>query len=63
LHHFERWEERGGEGRAAYLLASIDLGETLGTSLLLRLALLQEGLRDQNIVLSGDGAVACQIST
>jgi len=45
------------------LLARIDLGETLGTSLLLRLALLQEGLRDQNIVLSGDGAVACQIST
>src|SRR4051812_6256480 len=38
-----------------YSLLLLDLGLTLSAGLLLRLALLQEGLRDQNVVLGGDG--------
>jgi hypothetical protein len=40
-----------------YLLAGIALLGLLGTLLLLRLALLEEGLWDQDLVLGGDGAV------
>ena len=38
-----------------YSLLLLDLGLALSAGLLLRLALLQEGLRDQDIVLDGDG--------
>lgn len=37
------------------LLLLVGLGSPLGASLLLRLALLQEGLRDQNLLVGGDG--------
>ena len=37
------------------LLLLLDLGGLLGASLLLALALLQEGLRDQDLVFGGDG--------
>ena len=40
------------------LLLLLDLGGLLGASLLLALALLQEGLRDQDLVFGGDGTVA-----
>jgi hypothetical protein len=38
------------------LLALVLLGRALGASLLLRLALLEESLRNEDIVLSRDGA-------
>lgn len=38
-----------------YSLLLLDLSLALSAGLLLRLALLQEGLRDQNVVLGGDG--------
>lgn len=44
-------EERGKTD----LLALVLLSSALGASLLLRLALLQESLRNENIVLSRDG--------
>ena len=47
------WGERG----ITNLLLSINSGLALSASLLLRLALLQEGLGDQNVILGGDGPV------
>jgi hypothetical protein len=47
---------QGGQGPVkTNLLALVLLGSALGAGLLLRLALLQESLRDQNIVLGGNG--------
>lgn len=40
----------------AYLLGLLLLSEPLGASLLLRLALLEEGLGDQDLVVGGDSA-------
>ena len=37
------------------LLLLLDLGSLLSASFLLALALLQEGLRDQDLVFGGDG--------
>jgi len=46
MHHIE-----GGEDKeVSYLLLLLDLGSTLGAGLLLRLALLQERLRDENVI-------------
>jgi len=42
----------------AYLLALLDLGSALSASLLLALALLEQSLRDVDLVLGRDGAVA-----
>lgn len=42
---------------ATNLLLVLDLGLLLGASLLLALALLEEGLGDEDLVLGGDGAV------
>lgn len=39
------------------LLLLVGLGSALGASLLLRLALLQERLGDQDLVVGGDGAI------
>lgn len=39
------------------LLLLVGVGGLLGTSLLLRLALLQEGLGDQDLVVGGDGTI------
>lgn len=39
------------------LLALVSLSRLLSASLLLALALLQKGLRDQDIILGGDGTV------
>jgi hypothetical protein len=50
------YRSRGYEERCKTdLLALILLGRTLGAGLLLRLALLQESLRNEDIVLSWDG--------
>lgn len=43
------------QGENTNLLLLLLLSRTLSASLLLRLALLQEGLRNEDIVLSGDG--------
>lgn len=43
------------EGIATDLLLLVGIGLLLSTSLLLRLALLQEGLGDQNLVVGGNG--------
>lgn len=45
------------------LLLLVSLGGLLGASLLLRLALLQESLGDQDIILGRDGTRVDQIST
>lgn len=55
-----RWV-RGGRTHGLPLLSG---GTSLGASLLLTLALLEEALRDQDLVVGGNGsASACQIST
>lgn len=48
-----REDERG----YTYSLALLNDGSTLGASLLLALALLEESLRDQDMVVGGDGAI------
>lgn len=40
-----------------YLLLLLELGRLLLSSLLLALALLQERLRDQDLVIGGDGSM------
>ena len=47
----------GGKIVEAYLLALLDLGSALSASLLLALALLEQSLRDVDLVLGRDGAV------
>lgn len=44
-----------------YVLALLELLTANSASLLLALALLQEGLRDEDLVLGGDGAVKVSI--
>lgn len=44
-----------------YVLALLELLTANSASLLLALALLQEGLRDEDLVLGGDGAVEVSI--
>lgn len=39
------------------LLSLLEISDTAGSGLLLALALLQEGLRDENLVLGRDGAI------
>lgn len=48
------WENSGGN---TYSLALLNNGSTLSASLLLALALLEESLRDQDLVVGGDGAI------
>jgi hypothetical protein len=45
------------EGKETDLLLLLGLSAALSASSLLGLALLQEGLRDHDLVLGGDGAV------
>lgn len=52
---------RGEEGKNTDLLGLLGLGTTLSASGLLALALLQEGLGDEDLVLGGDGAVEVSI--
>lgn len=52
----------GTKPRGTNLLLVLDLGLLLSASLLLALALLKEGLRDEDLVLGGDGAVTHWIS-
>lgn len=44
-------------GESTYSLALLSDGGALGAGLLLRLALLQEGLRDQDVVVGRDSAI------
>jgi hypothetical protein len=44
--------------RSTYLLASVTLSSLLGALLLLRLPLLEQSLRDQDLVLGSDGTVS-----
>lgn len=46
-----------GRGPITDLLLLVDLGGALSTSLLLRLALLEQSLGDQDLVVGGDGAI------
>lgn len=46
---------------ATHLLLLLGSSGFLGASLLLALALLQEGLRNQNLVLSGNGTAALRL--
>lgn len=48
--------ECGGNCGKAYLLLLLDLGGASLTLLLLRLALLQEGLWDKNVILGWDAS-------
>jgi hypothetical protein len=48
------WENQRGY---TYSLALLSNGSTLSASLLLALALLEESLRDQDLVVGGDGAI------
>jgi len=52
VHHIERADVVRG---ATYGLLLLDLGGLLGASLLLRLALLEKGLGNEDIVLGRDG--------
>lgn len=48
------WENQRGY---TYSLALLNNGRALSASLLLALALLEESLRDQDLVVGGDGAI------
>ncbi len=55
MHHVVPRERTNGEG--TNLLPVLGLGLLLGASLLLALALLEEGLGDEDLVLGRDGTV------
>jgi hypothetical protein len=59
MHHVEG---EGRRDRVTNLLLLLDLSLLLSASLLLALALLEEGLGDEDLVLGGDGTVTSQIS-
>ena len=54
MHH----EDVRGAKINTYSLALLNDGSTLSASLLLALALLEEGLRDQDVVVGRDGAIS-----
>ena len=55
MHHVVLWKGESSSDGNTYSLLLLDLGLALSASLLLRLALLEEGLGDQDVVLGGDG--------
>lgn len=50
-------KSRESERGYTYSLALLSNGSTLSASLFLALALLEKGLRDQNLIVGGDGAI------
>lgn len=59
MHH----EDIGEKRDYTYSLALLNNGSTLSASLLLALALLEQGLRDQDVVVGRDAITKIQIST
>ena len=61
VHHVVSWKVCSKGNTDGLLL--LDLSGALSASLLLALALLQEGLGDEDLVLGGNGTASTQVST